>query len=91
MEFLITGDWHIRATKPKSRIDDYKTSLFKKLKWILAHGYVILQPGDFFDSPVISYGLTLETMRLFENREFLTYTVFGQHDLRYHASEYCIG
>jgi len=92
MKLICTGDFHIRTNRPKYRIDNYKESLFDKLEWILGHIGMILQPGDFFDSPMSPYSLVLEVMRLCDSsfdRETGSpiITIFGQHDLRYHASK----
>jgi DNA repair exonuclease SbcCD nuclease subunit len=88
MIILCTGDWHIRANRPENRIDNYKKSLFKKLEWILNQEFTVLQPGDFFDSPMAPYSLTLETTQFLKTFCYTPiYTVFGQHDLRYHTSK----
>ncbi len=55
MKFLITGDWHIRNTSPKRRLDDYWVTVRKKIDFIYSLASeekcdFILQPGDFFDS-----------------------------------------
>jgi DNA repair exonuclease len=87
MRFLLTSDWHIRSNRPKSRIDNYKETLFGKIKWVLDQDLIVLQAGDFFDSPFAPYSLTLETLKLLQKTPCCIYTIYGQHDLRYHTSK----
>lgn len=88
MKYLITGDWHITDKRPENRVDDYWVSLIKKLRFILseANDYgvqAILQPGDFTDSPSLSYEAFSD---LTDELKFIVnpiITIWGQHDLRF--------
>ncbi len=83
---ICCGDWHIRSTRPKNRIDDYQRTQMDKISFILKRsGDFILQPGDYFDSPNISYKLLSEYINLFLRRSKFQFAVLGQHDLRYHT------
>lgn len=99
MKLLITGDWHITDRKPANRTDEnYFETIMDKIKFILSFydddgiGEVaILQSGDFFDSSRASdfiKGQLINELRGRFNDEFgcHLYTIFGQHDLRYHSS-----
>ena len=89
MKILVTGDWHIRASNPRYRVDNYYETLMGKIKWILdlaekeecSH---ILQPGDFFDSPDQSNKVEIELMELLGSYPIdFIYTIFGQHDTKW--------
>jgi DNA repair exonuclease SbcCD nuclease subunit len=93
MKLLCCGDLHIRATAPRYRTDNYLETQMRKLQWIFATAEdegceIILQPGDFFDSPTIPNHLMVQILNLlydFDHRS--VHTVFGQHDLRYRNVE----
>jgi DNA repair exonuclease SbcCD nuclease subunit len=92
MKLLITGDLHITDKCPVHRIDDYQAAVFRKLEFSLKtarakDAYCILQPGDFFDSFHVSDYVLQRTLELIEqNYHSRIFTIFGQHDLRYHNS-----
>ena len=93
MKILCSGDWHIRATNPRYRIDNYYKTLLNKIDWIFELAAkegckVILQPGDFFDSPdqanyvirdMISFLGSLNGIELL--------SIYGQHDTKYRRLE----
>lgn len=86
MKFVITGDWHITDKRPCARLDlDYLETGLSKVRQIVAlavaHGAVLLQPGDLVDTVRTNYRTTSLLMReLFCS----VLTVPGQHDLWYH-------
>lgn len=91
MNFLVTGDWHITNKTPKNRIDDYPTTQFNKIVWILEQAKkhnckFILQPGDFFDSYKANDYLKQLYIPLFGQYKIFVYLIFGQHCLRFHNS-----
>jgi len=88
MKILCISDWHIRATNPQYRTDDYFSTLMGKLNWVfdLAEKEgckAILQAGDMFDGPDQSNRVELDMMKLFKNSCCDIFTIFGQHDCRY--------
>ena len=88
MKLLITGDWHIRATAPRHRIDSYYNKQMGKLLWIMNLAKkkgcsTILQPGDFFDSPDVPNHVKRDIIKLILLYNIPIYTVFGQHDTKY--------
>lgn len=93
MKFLITGDWHIDKDKIKTRQDDVLATCTDKLGQIfqIAQSYgckAILQPGDFFESHKANDFLKQFIINFLKSgmANIPIYTVFGQHDLRYHSS-----
>jgi len=96
MRFLITGDWHLTDKKPENRIDNYVESCFRKLRFIFNIARenkvsTILQPGDFTDSPFMSYTLLIRSINfLNEYSDIDVFSCFGQHDLRYRTKENCV-
>jgi hypothetical protein len=92
MKVLCTGDWHITDKRPRCRTDDYYASVRRKLNWIFEMAVkekcdFILQPGDFFDSHRASDFLKQDFMSLLIGRDLEIFTVYGQHDLRFHGAD----
>ena len=93
MKILATGDWHIRQTVPRKRIDDYVATQDCKIDSVLNIAVknkcsLILQPGDFFDSHKANDFLKRKMIRTIKKHGYPPiYTIFGQHDLRYHSSD----
>jgi len=93
MRFLISGDWHIRNTRPSKRLDkDYFVTVRTKLKVLIDSAKqmgcnFILQPGDFFDSHKANDYLKRYMIKTLSHHKIKVLTVFGQHDLRFHSSD----
>jgi DNA repair exonuclease SbcCD nuclease subunit len=93
MRIACCGDQHYRVTKPEFRTDDFVAAQYFKTEWELQtvealECSVVLMPGDIFDHPKLPYHLTQQYIRLFKtttDKGIKILTVFGQHDLRYHA------
>jgi DNA repair protein SbcD/Mre11 len=87
--FLCTSDWHIRATTPHYRTDDYSSVQLSKIKWILdlakkENCSAILHGGDFFDHPDQSNKTKIDLLKLiYQRSEVPICTVYGQHDKKY--------
>lgn len=91
MQLAFLGDLHLRATIPKNRLDKYDVALINKFKFILSfcdkHKIkVLIQPGDFFESVLVSIHTIRKTAHLLKSHNVKVYVVYGQHDLRYHAN-----
>lgn len=93
MKFLITGDWHIDKDKIKTRKDNVLAACMGKLGEIMQIALcykckAILQPGDFFESHKANDFLKQYIINYLKSdmAKVPIYTVFGQHDLRYHSS-----
>jgi len=92
MKLLILGDLHLTDKQPENRIDDYKATCIHKFWFILntAKDYgvdAILQPGDFTDSPNLSYEMFSEILECFEGLNIPIITTFGQHDMKFRRKE----
>ena len=90
MNFLLTGDWHLRFKRPSLRKDKFYWAVqMNKAGQVLriaeTHGCdAVLQPGDLFDGGAI-YFVMQHYIKLFRKYDIPIYTVRGQHDLRYHS------
>ncbi len=94
MKFLVTGDWHIDKDKIKTRKDNVLAACADKLGQIFQiaksnNCKAILQPGDFFESHKANDFLKQFVINFLKSdmAHIPIYTVFGQHDLRYHSSD----
>ena len=89
MKLLCTGDWHITNKTPENRIDNYWKTMKQKVTFILETARnekinLILQPGDFTDSPSMAWDIFIELKQLFyEFEDINILSIYGQHDLRY--------
>lgn len=93
MRFLITGDWHIDEDKIKTRKDNVLNTCLNKIGQIFQIArnnecQAILQPGDFFEHHRANDFLKQLLISFLKSDlgSVPIYTVFGQHDLRYHNS-----
>lgn len=93
MKLLCTGDWHIRATVPENRIDNYLEEQFGKLVHIMDIAAenvcdYILQPGDLFDTYSAPHWITARLIVLLKAYHDVhgiqLITIPGQHDLQNH-------
>lgn len=86
LRFLYTGDWHLRGTNPRNRIDDYQDAVAAKLRecYSLAQKWdctAILAPGDIWDRPEVSIGVLLHFVELLKESPVPIYTTPGNHDV----------
>jgi hypothetical protein len=89
MRIGIFGDIHARFKAPRSRVDNWFDVQYGKFMQALTifkeEGCeLILQPGDFFDSPKPVYQVVSTYLRALEQSGLLCLTVLGQHDVYYH-------
>lgn len=99
MRILITGDWHIRASNPKRRRDNFAGAQAGKIRFLLdaAQEYqckYLIQPGDMtehYPHPRCPYRITQWYIREFLDFAVSTnwqfgqiLTIPGQHDLVNH-------
>jgi DNA repair protein SbcD/Mre11 len=85
-KILYFGDPHIRGTRPRNRLDDYKEALKAKFREVFALAKykgvdAIIQPGDTFHTPEVSTGVLLEFAELLEESPVPIYTTAGNHDI----------
>lgn len=86
IRLLFTGDWHIRGTNPRNRIDNYKEALKAKLREVFALAKkhevkAIIAPGDIFDRPEVSIAVLLEFVEVLNESPVMIYTTPGNHDV----------
>ena len=93
MKLLVMGDQHIDNSTIKTRKDNVLAACADKLGQIfqIAKSHkveAILQPGDFFESHKANDFLKQWTINFLKSdmANIPVYTVFGQHDLRFHSS-----
>ena len=96
MKILCKGDQHLRANKPKNRTDNFYEAQLKKHEFIFQYALenqidLIIQPGDFFDSPKVPFFVLSDYIKLKRKYEFPAYipeiAVFAQHDLFFHSKK----
>lgn len=94
IRFLYTGDWHLRGTNPRNRIDDYVAAVEEKLQEIysLAEKWdckAIIMPGDVWDRPEVSISVLLSFAKLLAWSPVEIYATPGNHDVYgYNVSTY---
>lgn len=84
INFIVTGDWHIKGINPRNRIDDYMAAFEEKMREVfkLAKEYdaqAIICPGDVFDSPDVANGVLLRVYRLLQEAPCLVLVASGNH------------
>ena len=89
MKFLFISDLHLSDKCPAARRDQYDQTALRKFEFVLKTAYkeeaVILQAGDFFNSPR-SWHLLADVMELIRKYEVEIYCVYGQHDQYFRSS-----
>lgn len=92
-KLLLMGDLHIDNTRIKTRQDNVLAACMDKIGQIfaIAHNHkcsAILQPGDFFESDKANDFLKQFIINYLNSglANMPIYTVYGNHDLRYHSS-----
>lgn len=91
MRLILSADWHIMSSTPRSRTDDVPMVQFNKIEWIcdLANNKdaAVLVAGDIFDKPHCPLPLLYKYMALFMYVRNGVYTIYGQHDLHFHHAD----
>ncbi|MEG0728239.1 MAG: metallophosphoesterase [Anaerovoracaceae bacterium] len=79
-------DTHLRASNPKSRLDNFPETMKRKIKWV--YGYAeeigaraVLHGGDWTESPDISNSYLSEIMEIVSSSTVPTFSVLGNHDV----------
>lgn len=85
-KFVIVGDIQFRGVNPGARKDDFPAALAAKIDEVhqiakRVQADAILQPGDLFDSPMVSYSVLLKLMTLLQMAPCPWVTIPGNHDL----------
>ncbi len=84
--FVIVGDPQFRGVNPIARKDDFPSAILAKIDEVhqiakRVSADAILQPGDLFDSPMVSYSVLLRLMVMLQMAPCPWITIPGNHDL----------
>ena len=86
----LVGDIHARGSSPVERVDDYVVVQYQKLRQAFDHFKrkrvsAVIAPGDLFNNyGRDTYDVLYSVIDLLKEYGFPVYTVFGQHDIRFH-------
>jgi DNA repair exonuclease SbcCD nuclease subunit len=85
---LLISDTHIRGQRPEGRTDNFEEAQLNKWEFIFKVAkaqniHVLVQAGDFFDSPNPSLALLNNFVKLFQEHSmyFQMCAIYGQHDM----------
>jgi len=85
---ILTADWHIRASSPQYRVDDYAKTILNKIEFIVetANKYNadIIVAGDIFHNIKVGIRTINKLIQILRKLKGDCYTVPGQHDLEGH-------
>lgn len=92
MRLIITADWHIRATRPRCRKDEYWIETQKKALSQVAciaqqKESTVMVVGDIFHSNSDTSFECIQMVQKFSEEVGGMYILAGNHDLLYHSSE----
>jgi DNA repair exonuclease SbcCD nuclease subunit len=86
MKLLSCSDWHVRASNPISRKDDYVEALFKKIQQLVDKAVELNCPiicaGDLLDGPTVPYWLLNRLVHVLYPARVLA--VAGNHEQNFH-------
>lgn len=86
IRFLVTGDWHLRGTNPRNRIDDYVAAAKAKLREVMYLAWerdarAIIMPGDLWDRPEVTTGVLLDYVYVLKESHVPIIVTSGNHDI----------
>lgn len=86
MKILFFTDTHIKSKNPRSRIDDYEDSIYKKIEEIREISInenvdVILHGGDLFDKADVGIKTASRFGKLFQTFPKKVFIISGNHDI----------
>lgn len=92
MKFICTADWHIRATRPRCRIDNdwqetQRMALAKVMKVAIDKKSPVLVVGDIFHLNSDTSFECIQLVQQMADKLGGLYILAGNHDLPYHSSE----
>jgi DNA repair exonuclease SbcCD nuclease subunit len=86
MKLLSCSDWHVRASNPISRKDDYVETLFKKIQQLVDKAVELNCPiicaGDLLDGPTVPYWLLNRLIRVLQPAAVVA--IIGNHETLQH-------
>lgn len=85
-KIMILGDIHIKADKPKSRLDNYFETVMDKLSWCFKKAAdekfdAILCTGDLFHMPVVGISTLMRVYEVFKQLSVPMFMPVGNHDI----------
>lgn len=96
MEFILTADWHLRASRPRCRIDDdwygtQKKAIEQIEKIAIEKNCDVIINGDIFNSITDTSFQCIQMVQDFAKRlkvyALSCYMIAGNHDLLYHSTQ----
>jgi DNA repair exonuclease SbcCD nuclease subunit len=89
MKAVITADWHLRADRPRCRLDDDWEALQESIVgYVVAVARKCLAPlvivGDVFDTPTVPHRIVSMFLKHVDDVDDGVFVLPGQHDLPYH-------
>ncbi len=92
MKIIVTADWHIRATKPRCRIDEdwmetQRNALNQIQKISKEKNAFVMVVGDIFHSNSDTSFECIQMVQQMADELGELYILAGNHDLPYHSSE----
>jgi len=89
MKAVISADWHLRADRPRCRLDeDWEASQERIVIAIVAiakkYNVPLVVVGDLFDSPTVPHRIVSMLLKHADDVDEGVYILPGQHDLPYH-------
>ena len=91
-KMIISADWHIRATRPRCRVDNdwletQRMALAKVMKVAIDKKSPVLVVGDIFHSNSDTSFECIQLVQQMADKLGGSYILAGNHDLPYHSSE----
>lgn len=96
MKFILTADWHLRASRPRCRIDDdwygtQKKAIEQIEKIAIEKNCDVIINGDIFNSITDTSFQCIQMVQDFAKRlnvhALSCYMIAGNHDLLYHSTQ----
>lgn len=85
---ILSADWHIRASSPQYRVDDYSKTILGKVQFIVdtanKHDADVIVAGDIFHNIKVGIRTINKLIQILRKLKGDCYTVPGQHDLEGH-------
>lgn len=93
MKIIACSDIHIDNRNPKYRIGNYEEDIFEKLQWLVKYATkknipIITISGDIFNKTGVPFSTINHMCQIFRGFKGQVITTFGQHDIRYHNTDF---
>ena len=92
LKAIFMTDTHLRASNPRSRIDDYPQVILDKFKWVLDYAKkrevdIVLHGGDLFDGYDVAKSVETSILKLLCNTSIPIVTTIGSHDIHGYSTQ----